>query len=118
MNSDDSFWNWLREDAAIFRTQQWTFQPFQSAPALFSKTGEWAQPYNGEPYDSEKWDLRQGGWDHAHCRFCNLHICDAEECSEKAFQSAYVSDNEWLCPTCFERIIQRGEDPEIVLGWQ
>ena len=118
MPTDDPYWNWLRQDAAAFRTEQWEYRLFRSVPALFTRDGKLARPYDGEPFDSTEWELRERGWDHEHCRFCNLCICDGEDDHLKA---GYTSEGEWLCPTCYQRIVVAGEDPEDVLreaGWQ
>lgn len=110
---NESHWDWLRNDAAAFRTQQWEFRHYHSTPALFTRDGSFWRQYHGEDYDPAEWEVREGGWDHEHCHFCNQCICDTDPSHLKA---GYTSGEEWLCPTCYQRIIVGGEDPETVLA--
>ena len=114
MGSEDSYWDWLRDDAAAYRLESWEFRKFHSVPALFTRDGRFAQAYNGEPFDETKWELRENGWDHEHCRFCNTCICDADDDHQ---ESGWTSEGagEWLCGICYQRIIVACEDPETVL---
>lgn len=60
MPTDDSYWNWLREDAEAFRTHQWDLRPFRSGPALFTRDGQFARAYHGELYNPAEWEVRDG----------------------------------------------------------
>lgn len=84
MPTDDPYWNWLRDDAEKFRTQSWEYPQFRSVPALFTRDGKFARPYQDESYDPAEWEVRESGWDHEHCRFCNVCICDADNDHLKA----------------------------------
>lgn len=53
---------------------------FHSYPALVCKelvNGQrmW-KPYNGEPYDQDKYELVKDMWDHEHCSICGFKILD------------------------------------------
>jgi hypothetical protein len=37
-----------------------------------------SRPYHGEPYDPEKFELLEGGWDHEHCYVCWAHIVEGD----------------------------------------
>jgi len=53
---------------------------FSSRPALVAKEPVNGQrmwrDYHGEPYDSSKFDLVEGMWDHDHCSVCWFSIKD------------------------------------------
>jgi hypothetical protein len=71
------------EQLATFRRCTFARRVFVSYPSLWAKKpmpaddlppdsreGEWhvSKPYTGEPFDPEEWELREGGWDHEHCK--------------------------------------------------
>jgi hypothetical protein len=118
MPTDEPYWNRLRDDAAAFRRESWEARRFRSAPALFTRDGKFARAYQGEAFDPADWEVREGGWDHEHCHFCTLCICDVDP---DHLKEGYTDGDQWLCPACYRRIVVDGEDPEAVLreaGWQ
>jgi hypothetical protein len=112
MPTDDPYWNDFREDADTFRGQHWEFRQYRSEPALYKRDGTVARRYQGEPYDPAEWEVREVAWDHEHCHFCFLKISDGVSDGIKA---GYANGKEWLCPTCYQRIIELGENPEVAV---
>lgn len=56
----------------------------------------------GRRFKFTRWTSRYPEWTHDHCRGCRVHICGAEDGD---IHEAYVtldSDEEWVCPKCFE----------------
>ena len=81
------------EELASFRRCTFARRVFTTYPSLWAKSPlsnnelppdsrdeetEWhaSKPYNGEPFDPEEWELRDGGWDHEHCNVCYFKIID------------------------------------------
>jgi hypothetical protein len=46
--------------------------------------------------------------DHVHCIVCNVELTDHDAC--------YRSEEEWLCPYCFERFLQQNGMQQKVSG--
>jgi hypothetical protein len=78
------------EQLATFRRCTFIRRVFASCPSLRTKKpmdrdtlppdsrdgGEWyrSTPYTGQPFDSEEYELVEGGWDHEHCDVCWARI--------------------------------------------
>ena len=98
----------LRELAVEFRKIEWRFADWQPPPALVDRNGGAMSRYQGQSYDPTRFDLVDDAWDHDHCEFCWATV--SSEPSWGGFSSAYTdTEGCWICPICFERIIQAGE---------
>jgi hypothetical protein len=89
-----------RKAFAEIRDRQFEQRTFSSRPALVPKepvNGHrmW-KDYHGEPYDTSKFDLVEGMWDHDHCSVCWFSIKDGYTYWENAGRI------ELLCDACYE----------------
>jgi hypothetical protein len=59
--------------------------------------------YNGGPFDSEKFELVRGGWDHEHCYICYAKVLPDDEwwvTTPPSFDEAIG-----LCLDCHARLL-------------
>ena len=110
----DPYDQMLRELAVELRKIEWRFAEWQPRPALVGRNGGAMHEYWGQSYDPTRFDLVDDAWDHDHCEFCWATV--SSEPSWGGYSSAYTdTDGYWICPICFERIIQAGEDAAAVV---
>ena len=66
--------------------------------------GEWhmSKPYRGEPFDPEKFELREGGWDHEHCEVCWTHVEPGDSYWPNVDEAGGHVD---LCERCYPRVV-------------
>ena len=96
------------DEAARYRNFKWELSEFKPQPALIDKSDKSDEPYYGQNYDPDKFEVRDGWWDHEHCDFCWAKIWPTP--AEDEFSSAYTDGaGAWVCPPCYEHIILRGE---------
>lgn len=67
-----------------FRRCRFVQKSFRSYPCLVmieplnEEGGSLWKPYRGGPYDSDVYELIEGGWDHEHCDVCYARITDGD----------------------------------------
>src|SRR6266446_1868473 len=54
-------------------------------------------PYNGQPFNTNKYRLELGSWDHTHCFLCNKRIKTGDR-----WWAALPPDEIDLCESCYE----------------
>ena len=101
----------MRELAQESRQKRWFLQQWTPSPALSTKTieGTSVTKYVGQKYNPKKTKLIEGGWDHDHCLFCWQSVCNCG--GEDCVPQGYTDGNDWICPSCHEKVILKGEDP-------
>ena len=109
----DQYYEDMRDDISMIQSQRLELKKWKSSPALFDKSGKYAQPYSGKKFDPEKFVLVENGWDHDHCRFCWATISDCDH--KKCVHEAYDSNCGWICPDCYQHLIVNEEDPKAFL---
>jgi hypothetical protein len=97
------------EQLATFRRCQFVRRVFASYPCLRSiepmdDEEGWhvSKPYHGEPYDPEKFELLEGGWDHEHCDVCWAHIEEGDSYWPNEDEDGGHVD---LCEKCYPRVM-------------
>ena len=96
------------EQLATFARCQFVHRQFASYPSLRSieplneRGGSFWQPYRGEAYDPEKFELVEGGWDHEHCDVCWEKIVDGVAYWTNDDAEAGHLD---LCESCYPRVM-------------
>ena len=85
---------------AEIRDRHFEQRTFSSRPALVAKQTvngyRESKDYHGGPYDSAKYDLVQGVWDHDHCSVCFFSIKDGYTYWENHKRIIL------LCDACYE----------------
>jgi hypothetical protein len=86
----------------------WAKKPMDNdklPPPSRESGGEWhvSKPYTGEPFDPEEWELREGGWDHEHCKVCWAKITDGMSYWLNIDPHFGPFD---LCEACFPRVMR------------
>lgn len=109
----DKYYEDMRNTIKKYQSQEWLLKEWKKRPALFDKSGKYIKRYSGEEFDSKIYDLIENGWDHEHCEFCWITICDDNH--QEHVHQAYESDGNWICPDCYQHLILDHEDPEIYL---
>ena len=106
------------EQLDLFRHCTFIRKEFASYPTLWAKKtmaaedlpppsrdgGEWhmSKPYRGEPFDPEKFELREGGWDHEHCEVCWTHVEPGDSYWPNVDEAGGHVD---LCERCYPRVV-------------
>jgi hypothetical protein len=108
------------EQLAAFRRCTFARRVFAPYPSLWLKvpidgsvlppnpdeieSDEWhiSKPYRGEAYDSEEYELRDGGWDHEHCDVCWAKVTDGMAYWPNVNPDAGQFD---LCEACYPRVM-------------
>lgn len=88
-----------KESIAYFKSLTWTFQSWKCSPALVDKTGFASHQYLGQKFDPDYLTIEPLGWTHDHCEICRKALC---ENNEEGDTSGFVSNNQWLCVTCYK----------------
>ncbi len=87
-----------QEDISYFKSLNWKFKIWEPSPALVDKNGFASHQYVGQSFDSNYFTVDPKGWTHDHCELCSKTLCaDIDTCET----SGYVSDNQWLCSSCY-----------------
>jgi hypothetical protein len=100
ISRDDEYY---RNEFAEITDRQFSQRTFSSHAALVAKepvNGHqvWSD-YHGEPYDTSKYDLVEGMWDHEHCSVCLFSIKDGYTYWENRDRIKL------LCDACHEAIL-------------
>jgi hypothetical protein len=97
------------EQLAIFRRCRFARRVFASYPSLraikpMDEEGRWhvSKPYAGEPFDPEKFELLEGGWDHEHCDVCWAKVVDGMAYWPNVNPDVGQVD---LCEACYPRVM-------------
>ncbi len=89
-----------RKEFAEIHDRQFVQRTFASHSALMAKelmnNHRVLSDYHGEPYDTSKFDLVEGGWDHEHCSVCFFTIKDGHTYWENGGRIKL------LCDACYE----------------
>jgi len=109
-----------REEVEALREDTWHLQQWEPGPALVDPKGGSSRKYYGQYYDPYHFRYEPGGWTHDHCMFCWATITNCEINQEGIYNKAYTNGlGDWLCPDCYEALIQSREDAIIVLDrWE
>jgi hypothetical protein len=102
LSRDDEYY---REAFSGIRDRNFEQRTFSLRPALVAKeqvNGHrmW-RDYHGEPYDTSKFDLVEGMWDHEHCSVCSFTIKDGCTYWENAERIKLLCD---ACHEAFDKI--------------
>jgi len=65
---------------------------------------------SGVTFTWRRWFPYRPGWDHDHCSFCWVHLCDhvLEDDPDTQLEGWVSADNyNWVCGTCFEDFRER-----------
>lgn len=85
-----------RKEFAEIKDRNFVQRTFASHPAIVAKDGRQWTEYHGEPYDSSKFDVVEGMWDHEHCSVCFFTVKDGYTYWENGQQIKI------LCDACYE----------------
>ncbi len=95
---------------AIFARCRFVHRLFASYPSLrciepMDDEGGWhiSKPYQGEPYDPEKFELIEADWDHEHCNVCWAKVQDGDSYWPNEDENAGEVD---LCEACYPRVMK------------
>lgn len=81
---------------------QKTFHPYPYlATPLNEEGGTFYAPFRGQPYDSNMYELIEGGWNHEHCDVCDARIEDGD-----AYWTNDGPEHVDLCVCCYP-LVQR-----------
>ena len=89
-----------QSEFAKIQDRQFVQRTFSAQPALVAKEAVnghrmWKE-YDGKPYDSSRYDLVEGMWDHEHCSICFFKITDGFTYWENTKRIKL------LCDACYE----------------
>jgi hypothetical protein len=73
ISRDDEYY---RKEFNDIENRDFVQRTFVSQPALVANDGRQWREYNGEAFDSSKFHLVEGMWDHEHCSACFFTIKD------------------------------------------
>jgi len=85
---------WRKERFAV--TNAWVLK---SNPSAHKK------PSQNEPFDPEKYEIREGAWNHEHCMLCMTTISLLPEHQSEG----YTDGREWLCVACYDKYVAPGQ---------
>ena len=104
----------LRENAKEARRRNWVLKQWIPYPAL--RTIRYGRPFltkfTGQKYNPKKAEVIENGWDHEHCWFCDQSICNCG--SENCVPEGYTDGDQWICCSCYQKIIVNGKDPNSI----
>lgn len=109
----DNYYTELREYAVECKSKQWELRKWTKQPALIDKKRTEIRLYTGQQYDPKYYEVDPQGWDHDHCEFCFVTICNCEH--NECCNEGYTDDRTWICPDCFQHLVVNSEDPEEFL---
>jgi hypothetical protein len=69
-------------------------QPYAAEDMLIAR-----EPNDGRPFDTSRFRLIKGGWDHDHCYICTATISPGD-----AWWAAEPPDKVGLCPDCHAQL--------------
>jgi hypothetical protein len=67
---------YYRKQFAEIEDRDFVQPTFSSTPALVANDGHMWQEYTGQPFDSSKFHVVDGLWEHEHCSVCWFTIKD------------------------------------------
>ncbi len=77
------------EHIAKLRMSSWILQKFKTRHGLVEKGAEGVlQRYDGQPYDSNRFELVEDAWEHDHCVLCGQMLM--ENTSDNAIDAGYT----------------------------
>jgi predicted nucleic acid-binding Zn ribbon protein len=99
----------LREKEDLARRIRYAQITFAPKPSLITRepnAAGWYQEgrYDGGPYDSTKYRMVKGGWDHEHCFLCGKRIEKGDR-----WWAALPPDTVGLCEECHQKVIDPTE---------
>jgi hypothetical protein len=78
-----------------------------------------AEAYRGAGFRWERWRRPHADWDHDHCLFCQVCICDSGNPGHYAHAFVKVSPSRetvWVCRSCFKLASQALEWRRVSSG--
>lgn len=87
-----------------FRFVQKTFHPYAcllSKEPLNEEGARLWEPYRGQPYDPDRFELMDDAWDHEHCDVCYAHVDDG-----MVYWSNDGPEYVDLCTTCYPLVVR------------
>ncbi len=101
ISRDDEYY---RNELGEITDRQFSQRTFTPHAALLAKEPvnghrAWSD-YHGEPYDTSKYDLVEGAWDHEHCSVCLFSIKNGHRYWENQDRIKL------LCDACHEALLK------------
>lgn len=92
-----------KENIDYYKSLDWVSKNWKPSSALIDKSGFATHQYVGQKYDSNYLTIDPQGWTHDHCEICSKTFCENEEICET---HGFVSDNLWICSSCYNCFIK------------
>ncbi len=90
------------------------YMNWKPRPALIEKIGKTSWLYTGQKYDPAYINLVEDGWTHDHCQICFVVICKNK--TEDTLIDGYFDGYDWVCKSCYERILASDNLEETLKG--
>lgn len=93
----------IREMYRELKNTSFEHKNWKPRAALIERNRGNAWLYTGQKYDPKYIALVEDGWTHDHCEICSITITDTK--SEYTITSGFYNGSEWVCESCYEKII-------------